>query len=181
MLSLFRMDLYRSLHGKELRSWIIALCATFAFVVLFLFFLTTPQFAQVVAANGGSDPSAASAGEAVALNALADFSDTPTRVWGDLAVAVLVSLAASAFMVVHAAADFKCGYARNILSARTGRGAYFASKLVLAAVVSVLFLVVALFVVNVLWAVLGFSYAEGEGALDILSWCGCIELTLLTA
>ena len=160
MLNLIRADLYRITRPRGLRGGFwqygIAILVAYGFVVGLVAFLNSEPFYRSAGATIGS----------VA-------ADASLTVYLSDMMGGLIPLCVCFMAVEHALAEFKCGYAKSILSARQGRLSYFASKLVFTGVLTALVIAFATILTLLCLPILengDVSFAAADGPLEILGW-----------
>ena len=96
---------------------------------------------------------------------------SPTDMLGDAAFSGgEVSLLTSLLVALFLASDFSTGFVRNLVMDRRGRMRYYGEKLVLVALVSLYFTLLASLASAVAFAVGGFTYAVGNSLGEIVGY-----------
>lgn len=155
MLNLLKADLYRITRPRGLRGSLWQYLAVWAgiYIAIYLVF-------WMVA--GGFDFSTG------AVTSLTTFA-SPSDMIGDMLSSVF-PLFVCFFVVEHVLADFKDGFARTLVSARTGRLSYFAERIVFAGIVTV----IVFCSLSLLTVVFGFAvdarFAAMDAPLAFLGW-----------
>ena len=177
--NLLRMDLYRLIRSKSLYICLAIICAFSVLGVVTIWYANTPEFAelmttsQYIAEDGASV--AFTMDESVSS---ADYSTlTLQRLFGSIFVSGgLLTLLVSLSLVLFVGAEFDSGFVKNVLAARRGRGAYFASKTVLAVIFALIF-VLAASLVSLIGAIfVGVEIAFS--AAEFFSWVSLLILAV---
>ncbi|OUP06645.1 hypothetical protein [Collinsella sp. An2] len=160
MLSLLASDLYRISRPRGLRGslwqYLLAITAVYLLVASLFVLLKSPAFYDGLQI----DPSA--------LSTSALFT-SPTGYLASM-MGGIVPLCV-AFMVVEAAlADFKQGFVKTILSARSGRLSYFGEKILLGGVLAGIVVAFTALLVAVIGVILGYTFTNAETPADIAFW-----------
>ena len=151
MINHLKMDIYRLVRTKTLYLCLALLCALCLLGSYAVWYMTTPEFAESITGMeaqidmpDGADEGSDGAG-VITVESSVDEQVTPTlqQLLGNIFVgsgtlAFLVSI----FFVLFVGAEFDNGFIKNIFTAKRGRGTYFASKTILAVLVSVVFFLV---------------------------------------
>lgn len=159
MLNLLASDLYRIMRPRGLRGtfwqYTIAIAAVYAMVAGLFVFATSPW-----AVNQGF--------ASAELETISNFA-SPTKYFCDM-IGGIVPLCIAFMVTEHALADFKQGYAKTVLTARRGRLSYFAGRIVLAGVISLVMLAVGLLACVVCAIALDATFAQLDAPLAIVQW-----------
>lgn len=155
MLNLLKADLYRITRPRGLRGafWqYLTVCAGLFFLVYVVLWMIA----------GGFD---FSTGVVTSVTTFASPSTMLGSMLGDL-----FPLIASFFMVEHVLSDFKEGFARNIVSSRTGKLSYFAERIVFAGIVTIAFFVAISLMLFILCMATGGRFEMMDTPLAFASW-----------
>lgn len=151
MLNLLKADLYRitRVHGLRGALWqYLGFCLA-VYALLFGSFLMF-------------DPS----GDMI--RSFTVFS-APSTMLGSM-LGSLIPLFVCFFVVEHCLADFKEGFARSLVPARTGRLSYFAERIVFAGVVTVIVFASLSLITLALGAVFGMRFETMDDPLAFIAW-----------
>ena len=200
MFNLLKSDLYRLVHGKMLWITLVILLVCISLGTGLLAFAASPEFAQMVnvAAEMDMDDEYSEgyhAGESKSGGEHeADSDDLYASVSSELTAEELQALSAKTFRSLSYATaqmaltggllgilsglvvglfiigDFASGFAKVILSSRKNRAGYYAEKLVLAALISAVYVIAAIAFIGVANAIAGFTYNPGESAGELVLW-----------
>lgn len=162
MLNLIKSDLYRITRPRGLRGsfwqYGLAIVAVFGLVAGLVVFANSPLFADM-------------AGDAVTIDMGMNKSSI-TVYFADMMNGI-VPLAIAFMVVEHALSELKNGYAKSVLSARSGRLSYFAGKIVFAGVLSALVILFAVVIALVCLPIMTagqVGFVTAEGPLEIIGW-----------
>ena len=160
MLNLIKSDLYRITRPRGLRGsfwqYGIAILAAYGIVMALVAFANSQMFLDM---TGGT------IGDVVTKASL-------TVYFADM-LNGLVPLCVAFMAVEHALAEFKNGYIKSVLSARSGRLSYIAGKLLFVGVLSALMIVFATLVVLACLPVMTAGRPEFinvDGPLEVIGW-----------
>ena len=160
MLNLIKSDLYRITRPRGLRGsfwqYGIAILAAYGIVVALVAFANSQVFLDM---TGGT------IGDVVTKTSL-------TVYFADM-LNGLVPLCVAFMAVEHALAEFKSGYIKSVLSARSGRLSYITGKLLFVGVLSALMIVFATLVVLACLPVMTAGRPEFinvDGPLEVIGW-----------
>ena len=160
MLNLIKSDLYRITRPRGLRGsfwqYGIALLAAYGLVMGLVAFANSPMFLDMTGDTIGDVVSATSL--------TVYFSDMLNG---------LVPLCVAFMAVEHALAEFKSGYIKSVLSARSGRLSYIAGKLLFVGVLSALMIIFATVVALACLPVMAAgrpAFIAVDGPLEIIGW-----------
>lgn len=102
-----------------------------------------------------------------------------TALWGQAFVSGgAVTLFVGILMALFLASDFETHFVRNLVMDRAGRRRYYGEKLVLGALVALLFLLVGMALTPAFFALAGFSVASADGAAGVALWALIAWLTM---
>ena len=160
MLNLIKSDLYRITRPRGLRGsfwqYGIAILAAYGIVMALVAFANSQMFLDM---TGGT------IGDVVSATSL-------TVYFADM-LNGLVPLCVAFMAVEYALAEFKNGYIKSVLSARSGRLSYIAGKLLFVGVLSALMIVFATLVVLACLPVMTAGRPEFinvDGPLEVIGW-----------
>lgn len=160
MLNLIKSDLYRITRPRGLRGsfwqYGIAILAAYGIVVALVAFANSQMFLDM---TGGT------IGDVVTKTSL-------TVYFADM-LNGLVPLCVAFMAVEHALAEFKSGYIKSVLSARSGRLSYITGKLLFVGVLSALMIVFATLVVLACLPVMTAGHPvfnTVDGPLEVIGW-----------
>ena len=160
MLNLIKSDLYRITRPRGLRGsfwqYGIAILAAYGIVMALVAFANSQMYLDM---TGGT------IGDVVTKTSL-------TVYFADM-LNGLVPLCVAFMAVEHALAEFKNGYIKSVLSARSGRLSYIVGKLLFVGVLSALMIVFATLVVLACLPVMTAGRPEFinvDGPLEVLGW-----------
>lgn len=159
MLNLIKSDLYRITRPRGLRGsfwqYGIAIIVVYALITAMVMFANSPLYHEMTGVTIGDVATKSSV----------------TVYFADM-MGGIVPLCVCFMAVEHALSEFKNGYAKTVLSARSGRLSYFAGKIVFAGVMSALMVafgaVTALLCIPFLMG--GSGFAAGDAPLEIVAW-----------
>ena len=159
MLNLIKSDLYRITRPRGLRGsfwqYGIAILVVYAMMTALTMFANSPLYHEMTGVTIGA--------------VMAE--DSVTVFFADM-MGGIVPLCVCFMAVEHALAEFKNGYIKTVLSARSGRLSYFAGKIVFAGVLSALMIafgaITALLCTPLLMG--GNGFAAGDTPLEVLAW-----------
>lgn len=158
MLNLLKADLYRitRVHGLRGALWqYLGVCLA-VYALLFGSFLMF-------------DPS----GDMI--RSFTVFS-APSTMLGSM-LGSLIPLFVCFFVVEHCLADFKEGFVRSLVPARTGRLSYFAERIVFAGVVTVIVFASLSLITLALGAVFGMRFETMDDPLAFIAWAAASCMT----
>lgn len=102
-----------------------------------------------------------------------------TALWGQAFVSGgAVTLFVGILMALFLASDFETHFVRNLVMDRVGRRRYYGEKLVLGALVALLFLLVGMALTPAFFALAGLSVASADGAAGVVLWALIAWLTM---
>ena len=160
MLNLIKSDLYRITRPRGLRGsfwqYGIAILAAYGIVMALVAFANSQMYVDM---TGGT------IGDVVTKTSL-------TVYFADM-LNGLVPLCVAFMAVEHALAEFKNGYIKSVLSARSGRLSYIVGKLLFVGVLSALIIVFATLVVLSCLPVMAAGRPEfirADGPLEVIGW-----------
>ena len=160
MLNLIKSDLYRITRPRGLRGsfwqYGIAILAAYGIVMALVAFANSQMYLDM---TGGT------IGDVVTKTSL-------TVYFADM-LNGLVPLCVAFMAVEHALAEFKNGYIKSVLSARSGRLSYIVGKLLFVGVLSALIIVFATLVVLACLPVMAAGRPEfitADGPLEVIGW-----------
>ena len=160
MLNLIKSDLYRITRPRGLRGslWQYGLVLALIYLAYATFFLVLkiPQVSANLAASG------------ITMATMTEFS-TPTQCIASM-TGNLTALCATFMTVELALADLKSGFAKSVLSARTGRLSYVAGKIAFAGVVSAIVIALASALVGLCCIVVGATFTGADTLAGTLAW-----------
>lgn len=160
MLNLIKSDLYRITRPRGLRGsfwqYGIAILAAYGIVMALVAFANSQMFLDM---TGGT------IGDVVTKTSL-------TVYFADM-LNGLVPLCVAFMAVEHALAEFKNGYIKSVLSARSGRLSYITGKLLFVGVLSALMIIFSTLVVLACLPVMTAGYPvfnTVDGPLEVIGW-----------
>lgn len=160
MLNLIKSDLYRITRPRGLRGslWQYGLVLALIYLAYATFFLVLkiPQVSANLAASG------------ITMATMTEFS-TPTQCIASM-TGNLTALCATFMTVELALADLKSGFAKSVLSARTGRLSYIVGKIAFAGVVSAIVIALASALVGLCCIVVGATFTGTDTLAGTLAW-----------
>lgn len=160
MLNLIKSDLYRITRPRGLRGslWQYGLVLALIYLAYATFFLVLkmPQVSANLAASG------------ITMATMTEFS-TPTQCIASM-TGNLMALCATFMTVELALADLKSGFAKSVLSARTGRLSYIVGKIAFAGVVSAIVIALASALVGLCCIVVGATFTGADTLAGTLAW-----------
>lgn len=160
MLNLIKSDLYRITRPRGLRGslWQYGLVLALIYLAYATFFLVLkiPQVSANLAASG------------ITMATMTEFS-TPTQCIASM-TGNLTTLCATFMTVELALADLKSGFAKSVLSARTGRLSYIVGKIAFAGVVSAIVIALASALVGLCCIAVGATFAGADTLAGTLAW-----------
>ena len=160
MLNLIKSDLYRITRPRGLRGslWQYGLVLALIYLAYATFFLVLkiPQVSANLAASG------------ITMATMTEFS-TPTQCIASM-TGNLTALCATFMTVELALADLKSGFAKSVLSARTGRLSYVAGKIAFAGVVSAIVIALASALVGLCCIAVGATFTGADTLAGTLAW-----------
>lgn len=160
MLNLIKSDLYRITRPRGLRGslWQYGLVLALIYLAYATFFLVLkiPQVSANLAASG------------ITMATMTEFS-TPTQCIASM-TGNLTALCATFMTVELALADLKSGFAKSVLSARTGRLSYIAGKIAFAGVVSAIVIALASALVGLCCIAVGATFTGADTLAGTLAW-----------
>ena len=160
MLNLIKSDLYRIARPRGLRGslWQYGLVLALIYLAYATFFLVLniPQVSASLASAG------------VSMATMTEFS-TPTQCIASM-TGNLTTLCATFMTVELALADLKSGFAKSVLSARTGRLSYIAGKIAFAGVVSAIVIALASALVGLCCIAVGATFTGTDTLIGTLAW-----------
>ena len=162
MLNLIKSDLYRITRPRGLRGsfwqYGLALVVAYGFVAGLVVFANSPLFADMT-------------GDVVTIGEV--LTQRSITVYFADMMNGLVPLCIAFMAVEHALAELKSGYAKSVLSARSGRLSYIAGKIVFAGVLAALVLLFATVISLVCLPIMTgghVAFSTSEGPLEIIGW-----------
>ncbi len=179
MFNLLRVDLYRLIRSRYF--WVITAIAIafLVFIAMFLNWLASPEFTQVVnesiaqneqASVSGIDSGSPSEGDEIeSLNSkiMSGFTyDCGQMFFASSLVGILGSLLAALLIL----SDFKKGYIKNLPMDSRGRRSYFTEKLVMVAFLQAYLIAVCALTSFLSFLALGFSFETIEPLGDVALW-----------
>lgn len=160
MLNLIKSDLYRITRPRGLRGslWQYGLVLALIYLAYATFFLVLkiPQVSANLAASG------------ITMATMTEFS-TPTQCIASM-TGNLTTLCATFMTVELALADLKSGFAKSVLSARTGRLSYIVGKIAFAGVVSAIVIALASALVGLCCIAVGATFTGADTLAGTLAW-----------
>ena len=160
MLNLIKSDLYRVTRPRGLRGslWQYGLVLALIYLAYATFFLVLkiPQVSANLAASG------------ITMATMTEFS-TPTQCIASM-MGNLTTLCATFMTVELALADLKSGFAKSVLSARTGRLSYIVGKIAFAGVVSAIVIALASALVGLCCIAVGATFTGADTLAGTLAW-----------
>lgn len=160
MLNLIKSDLYRITRPRGLRGslWQYGLVLALIYLAYATFFLVLkiPQVSANLAASG------------ITMATMTEFS-TPTQCIASM-MGNLTTLCATFMTVELALADLKSGFAKSVLSARTGRLSYIVGKIAFAGVVSAIVIALASALVGLCCIAVGATFTGADTLAGTLAW-----------
>lgn len=160
MLNLIKSDLYRITRSRGLRGslWQYGLVLALVYLAYATFFLVLkiPQISANLASAG------------ITMATMTEFS-TPTQCIASM-TGNLTTLCATFMTVELALADLKSGFAKSVLSARTGRLSYIAGKIAFAGVVSAIVIALASALVGLCCIAVGATFTGADTLTGTLAW-----------
>lgn len=160
MLNLIKSDLYRVTRPRGLRGslWQYGLVLALVYLAYATFFLVLkiPQVSANLASAG------------ITMATMTEFS-TPTQCIASM-TGNLTALCATFMTVELALADLKSGFAKSVLSARTGRLSYIVGKIAFAGVVSAIVIALASALVGLCCIVVGATFTGADTLAGTLAW-----------
>ena len=160
MLNLIKSDLYRITRPRCLRGslWQYGLVLALIYLAYATFFLVLkiPQVSANLAASG------------ITMATMTEFS-TPTQCIASM-TGNLTTLCATFMTVELALADLKSGFAKSVLSARTGRLSYIVGKIAFAGVVSAIVIALASALVGLCCIAVGATFTGADTLAGTLAW-----------
>lgn len=88
------------------------------------------------------------------------------------------SLLSGLVVALFFTSDFSTGFAKSLLSSRRGRRSYYAEKLVLAALVTGVFVAASMVITGAFFALAGFTYDAAETPGDVALWAVLVWLVI---
>lgn len=160
MLNLIKSDLYRITRPRGLRGslWQYGLVLALVYLAYATFFLVLkiPQVSANLASAG------------ITMATMTEFS-TPTQCIASM-TGNLTALCATFMTVELALADLKSGFAKSVLSARTGRLSYIAGKIAFSGVVSAIVIALASALVGLCCIAVGATFTGADTLTGALAW-----------
>ena len=160
MLNLIKSDLYRITRPRGLRGSLwqygLVLALIYLAYATFLLVLKIPQVSANLAASG------------ITMATMTEFS-TPTQCIASM-TGNLTTLCATFMTVELALADLKSGFAKSVLSARTGRLSYIVGKIAFAGVVSAIVIALASALVGLCCIAVGATFTGADTLAGTLAW-----------
>lgn len=158
MLNLIKSDLYRITRPRGLRGslWQYGLALAVIYLVYAAFFLIL-KIPQVSANLAG-----------ISMATATEFT-TPTQCIASI-TGNLTTLCATFMTVELALADLKSGFAKSVLSARTGRLSYIAGKIIFAGVLCAVIIALASALVGLFCIAVGATFTETDTLPGVLAW-----------
>ena len=160
MLNLIKSDLYRITRPRGLRGsfwqYGIAILAAYGILMALVAFANSQMYV---------DMTGSTIGNVVTKTSL-------TVYFADM-LNGLVPLCVAFMVVEHSLAEFKCGYIKSVLSARSGRLSYIVGKLLFAGVLSALVILFATVVVLAFLPIMTAGHPEfaaSEGPVEVIGW-----------
>ena len=170
MLSLLRSDLYRLAHGKAL--WVSI--AILALAIGFMFWAI-----QAVASTNATNSENLGA-PITAIGNMVQVNGDITRLFGSVLLSTgVLALICCVLAALLLASDFETGYIRNIWSVRSVRRTYLAEKLVLCALVSVLFAALSMLFTFIDALALDYILVPVKNADILWEWIGLTWLAMV--
>lgn len=155
MLNLLKADLYRITRPRGLRGRLwqyLAVCAGIYVAIYLVFWMVA----------GGFDFSTG------AVASLTTFA-SPSAMIGDMSGSIF-PLFVCFFVIEHVLADFKDGFVRTLVSARTGRLSYFAERIAFAGIVTVIVFCSLSLMTVALGLATGTRFAALDAPSALLAW-----------
>lgn len=160
MLNLIKSDLYRVTRPRGLRGslWQYGLVLALIYLAYATFFLVLkiPQVSANLVSAG------------ISFATMTEFS-TPTQCIASM-TGNLTALCATFMTVELALADLKSGFAKSVLSARTGRLSYIVGKIAFAGVVSAIVIALASALVGLCCIAVGATFTGADTLAGTLAW-----------
>lgn len=160
MLNLIKSDLYRVTRPRGLRGslWQYGLVLALIYLAYATFFLVLkiPQVSANLVSAG------------ISFATMTEFA-TPTQCIASM-TGNLTALCATFMTVELALADLKSGFAKSVLSARTGRLSYVAGKIAFAGVVSAIVIALASALVGLCCIAVGATFTGTDTLAGTLAW-----------
>ena len=161
MLNLIKSDLYRITRPRGLRGSLwqygLVLVVIYALYATMVLVLQSPRIGGQLELSG------------ITLSSIKTFA-TPTQCIADMAGGLL-TLCVTFMTVELALADLKSGFAKSVLSARTGRMCYIMGKIAFAGVLSAIVIALASVLVIACMLVVGATFTSSDTLPGVLVWC----------
>lgn len=186
MSNFLRMDLYRLVRSESFWAMLIVVAVMSAISMGMLWWVSTPYFAESMAAMPGSgmtlgvtDGSSTSVDMAETAAAVSQIvGTTMLRNYGNMwisggALAMIIGI----FVALFLSSEFERGFAKNIFTAQTNRFAFFVSKALVILLATVVFVAFSFALQALGVAVLALP-VEIPPLSDAVIWLGLVVLVL---